>query len=160
MNKIDNISFTEEEHGVEFTYTEVFNKNKKSTAGWHSVIHPFPSFRHINDVEVVKWGSDEEVSVMIQLLGYYFRRKNMTKYQLEITVTKPFTNSRDAEFRAIVDAANAIEMRWSEYFTWEDDAQESLSRSSAIRYAEEEIQSYYPRLREHLSYSIKTKEVA
>ena len=75
MNKIDNISFTKEEHGVEFTYTEVFNKNKKSTAGWHSVIHPFPSFRHINDVEVVKWGSDEEVSVMIQLMGYYFSQE-------------------------------------------------------------------------------------
>ena len=78
----------------------------------------------------------------------------MTTYQLDIEVTRPFTSARDTLYRDTVDAANAIEMRWSEYFVWEDDAQESLSRSSAIRYAEEEIQSYYPRLRENLSHSI------
>ena len=31
------------------------------------------NFEH--DVEVVKWGSDEEVSVMIQLMGYYFSQE-------------------------------------------------------------------------------------
>ena len=84
----------------------------------------------------------------------------MTTYQLEITVNSPFFSARDALYRDTVDAANAIEMRWSEYFTWEDDAQESLSRSSAIKYAEEEIQSYHSLVREHLSYSIKAKEEA
>jgi len=49
-------------------------------------------------------------------------------------------------------------MRWSEYFTWEDDAQESLSRSSAIKYAEEEIQSYHSLVRENLSYLISIKD--
>ena len=78
----------------------------------------------------------------------------MKRYKLEITVNSPFFSARDTLYRDTVDAANAIEMRWSEYFVWEDDAQESLSRSSAIRYAEEEIQSYYPRLRENLSHSI------
>ena len=78
----------------------------------------------------------------------------MTKYQLEITVNSPFFSARDTLYRDTVDAANAIEMRWSEYFTWEDDEQESLSRSSAIKYAEEEIQSYHSLVRENLSYSI------
>jgi hypothetical protein len=84
----------------------------------------------------------------------------MNTYELEITVTRPFTSARDTVYRDAVDAAHAIEMRWSEYFTWEDDAQESLSRSSAVRYAEEKIQSYHSLVREHLSYSIKAKEEA
>ena len=78
----------------------------------------------------------------------------MKRYKLEITVNSPFFSARDALYRDTVDAANAIEMRWSEYFVWEDDAQESLSRSSAIKYAEEEIQSYHSLVRENLSYSI------
>ena len=80
----------------------------------------------------------------------------MNTYQLEITVTKPFTSARDTLYRNTVDAANAIEMRWSEYFRWEDDAQESLSRSSAIKYAEEEIQSYHSNVRENLWWRITT----
>jgi hypothetical protein len=80
----------------------------------------------------------------------------MNTYQLEITVTKPFTSARDTLYRNTVDAANAIEMRWSEYFKWEDDAQESLSRSSAIKYAEEEIQSYHSNVRENLWWRITT----
>ena len=82
----------------------------------------------------------------------------MNTYKLDIEVTRPFTSARDTLYRESVDAANAIEMRWSEYFTWEDDAQESLSRSSAIKYAEEEIQSYHSLVRKNLSYSIKAKE--
>ena len=78
----------------------------------------------------------------------------MKRYKLEITVNSPFFSARDTLYRDTVDAANAIEMRQSEYFTWEDDAQESLSRSSAIKYAEEEIQSYHSLVRENLSYSI------
>jgi len=80
----------------------------------------------------------------------------MNTYQLEITVTRPFTSARDTLYRDTVDAANAIEMRHSEYFTWEDDAQESLSRSSAIKYAEEEIQSYHSLVRENLWWRITT----
>jgi len=83
----------------------------------------------------------------------------MTTYQLDIEVNGLFTSARDTLYRDTVDAANAIEMRHSEYFTWEDDAQESLSRSSAIKYAEEEIQSYHSLVREGLSYSITTKDV-
>ena len=82
----------------------------------------------------------------------------MNTYKLEIEVTRPFTSARETLYRDTVDAANAIEMRWSEYFVWEDDAQESLSRSSAIKYAEEEMQSYHSLVRENLSYSIKAKE--
>ena len=80
----------------------------------------------------------------------------MITYKLEITVTRPFTSARDTLYRDTVDAANAIEMRHSEYFTWEDDAQESLSRSSAIKYAEEEIQSYHSLVRENLWWRITT----
>ena len=80
----------------------------------------------------------------------------MNTYQLDIEVTRPFTSARDTLYRESVDAANAIEMRWSEYFTWEDDEQESLSRSSAIKYAEEEIQSYHSLVRENLWWRITT----
>ena len=82
----------------------------------------------------------------------------MKRYKLEITVNSPFFSARDTLYRDTVDAANAIEMRQSEYFRWEDDAQESLSRSSAIKYAEEEIQSYHSLVRENLSYSISIKD--
>ena len=83
----------------------------------------------------------------------------MKTYQLDINITRPNTSTRDKVFQEVVTAANRIEMQWSEYFTWEDDAQESLSRSSAIKYAEEEIQSYHSLVREGLSYSITTKDV-
>ena len=80
----------------------------------------------------------------------------MTTYKLEITVTRPFTSARDTLYRDTVDAANAIEMRHSEYFTWEDDAQESLSRSSAIKYAEEGMQEYVY-LKDFMAYEITVK---
>ena len=83
----------------------------------------------------------------------------MTTYQLDIIIHR--LNRADKAYKDCVQAANIIEMRQSEYFTWEDDAQESLSRSSAIKYAEEEIQSYHSLVRENLSYliSIKDEEV-
>ena len=81
----------------------------------------------------------------------------MNTYQLEITVTRPFTSARDTLYRDTVDAANAIEMRHSEYFTWEDDAQESLSRSSAIKYAEEGMQEYVY-LKDFMAYEITVKQ--
>ena len=81
----------------------------------------------------------------------------MTTYQLDIIIHR--LNRADKAYKDCVQAANIIEMRQSEYFTWEDDAQESLSRSSAIKYAEEEIQSYHSLVRENLSYSITTNDV-
>ena len=80
----------------------------------------------------------------------------MNTYQLDIIIHR--LNRADKAYKDCVQAVNIIEMRQSEYFTWEDDAQESLSRSSAIKYAEEEIQSYHSLVRENLSYSIKAKE--
>ena len=40
----------------------------------------------------------------------------MKRYKLEITVNSPFFSARDTLYRDTVDAANAIEMRMSEYF--------------------------------------------
>ena len=80
----------------------------------------------------------------------------MITYQLDIEVTRPFTSARDALYMDIVTAANVIEMRQSEYFTWEDDAQESLSRSSAIKYAEEGMQEYVY-LKDFMAYEITVK---
>ena len=54
-------------------------------------------------------------------------------------------------------AADAIEMKYSEYFKWECDAQASLSRSIAIGYAEKEMQKY-PDVREYLQWSIYDEE--
>ena len=47
-------------------------------------------------------------------------------------------------------------MRQSEYFVWEDDEQEPLSRSNAIHLAEKEMQGY-PDAKEFLSYLITEK---
>ena len=80
----------------------------------------------------------------------------MKRYKLEITVNSPFFSARDTLYRDTVDAANAIEMRQSEYFTWEDDAQESLSRSNAISLAEKEMQGYL-HLKDSLYYEITVK---
>ena len=71
MNKIDNISFTYEAYGIEFTYRESFNKNKQSKA-YLQLPSTGDSVHYINDVEVDRWGSDEEREVIIQLMGYYF----------------------------------------------------------------------------------------
>ena len=54
-------------------------------------------------------------------------------------------------------AADSIEMKYSEYFKWEGDAQASLSRSIAIGYAEKEMQKY-PDVREYLQWSIYNEE--
>ena len=54
-------------------------------------------------------------------------------------------------------AADSIEMKYSEYFKWEGDAQASLSRSNAIGYAEKEMQKY-PDVREYLQWSIYDEE--
>jgi hypothetical protein len=55
-------------------------------------------------------------------------------------------------------AADAIEMKYSEYFKWESDAQVSLSRSNAIGYAEKEMQKYPPDVRKYLQWSIYNEE--
>ena len=39
-------------------------------------------------------------------------------------------------------AADSIEMKYSEYFKWEGEAQASLSRINAIGYAEKEMRKY------------------
>ena len=81
----------------------------------------------------------------------------MKTYQLDINITRPNTSTRDKVFQEVVTAANRIEMQWSEYFVWEDDAQESLSRSSAIKYAEEGMQEYVY-LKDFMAYEITVKQ--
>jgi len=78
----------------------------------------------------------------------------MITYQLEISIL--CLNRADQTYKDCVQAANIIEMRQSSFFTWEDDEQESLSRSNAIHLAEKEIQGY-PDAKEFLSYSITEK---
>jgi len=78
----------------------------------------------------------------------------MNTYQLDISIL--CLNRADRTYRDCVQAANIIEMRQSEYFTWEDDEQEPLSRSNAIHLAEKEMQGY-PNVREFLSYLITLK---
>ena len=78
----------------------------------------------------------------------------MNTYQLDISIL--CLNRADKTYRDCVQAANIIEMRQSEYFTWEDDEQEPLSRSNAINLAEKELQGY-PNVREFLSYLITVK---
>ena len=84
----------------------------------------------------------------------------MNTYKLEIAVTDPFTssslNATDTAYIDAVTAANRIEMKWSEYFVWEEDDQESLSRSNAISYAEKDIQEYPANVREHVWWRIST----
>jgi len=55
-------------------------------------------------------------------------------------------------------AADSIEMKYSEYFKWEGDAQASLSKSNAIGYAEKEMQKYPPDVRKYLQWSIYDEE--
>ena len=55
-------------------------------------------------------------------------------------------------------AADSIEMKYSEYFKWEGDAQASLSKSNAIAYAEKEMQKYPPDVRKYLQWSIYNEE--
>ncbi len=78
----------------------------------------------------------------------------MITYQLDISVL--CLNRADQTYKDCVQAANIIEMRQSEYFVWEDDEQEPLSRSNAIHLAEKEMQGY-PDAKEFLSYLITEK---
>ena len=55
-------------------------------------------------------------------------------------------------------AADSIEMKYSEYFKWEGDAQASLSRINAIGYAEKEMEKYPPNVRKYLQWSIYDEE--
>ena len=55
-------------------------------------------------------------------------------------------------------AADSIEMKYSEYFKWEGDAQASLSRINAIGYAEKEMQKYPPDVRKYLHWCIYDEE--
>ena len=75
----------------------------------------------------------------------------MITYQLDIEIHR--MNRSDQVYKDCVQAANIIEMRQSEYFVWEDDEQEPLSRSNAIHLAEKEMQGY-PDAKEFLSYLI------
>tara|TARA_R100000935_G_scaffold28256_2_gene48579 strand:- start:2702 stop:3010 length:309 start_codon:yes stop_codon:yes gene_type:complete len=82
----------------------------------------------------------------------------MTTYQLEITARQEM-NSGIMKLHLSADARrirDIIEMKHSEYFTWEDDAQESLSRSNAIGYAEKEIQECAANVRGWLWWRITT----
>ena len=78
----------------------------------------------------------------------------MITYQLDIEIHR--MNRSDQVYKDCVQAANIIEMRQSEYFVWEDDEQEPLSRSNAIHLAEKEFQGY-PDAKEFLDYLITEK---
>ena len=69
MNKIDNISFTYEEYGIEFTYTEDFNNSKQSKAGLQ-LPSTGDSVHYINDVEVEN--TEQEDDIISQLAEHYF----------------------------------------------------------------------------------------
>ena len=69
MNKIDNISFTYEEYGIEFTYTEDFNNSKQSKAGLQ-LPSTGDSVHYINDVEVEN--TEQEDDIISQLEEHYF----------------------------------------------------------------------------------------
>ena len=69
MNKIDNISFTYEEYGIEFTYTEDFNNSKQSKAGLQ-LPSTGDSVHYINDVEVEN--TEQEDDIISQLVEHYF----------------------------------------------------------------------------------------
>lgn len=69
MNKIDNISFTYEEYGIEFTYTEDFNNSKQSKA-YLQLPSTGDSVHYINDVEVEN--TEQEDDIISQLVEHYF----------------------------------------------------------------------------------------
>ena len=80
----------------------------------------------------------------------------MSVYHLQIVTAYPNIKDRPWDKEAIKDAinaSNAIEMKWSEYFTWEDDEQEKLSRSTAVNHVEREIGEYI-HLSKYLSWEI------
>ena len=69
MNKIDNMSFTYEEYGIEFTYTEDFNNSKQSKA-YLQLPSTGDSVHYINDVEVEN--TEQEDDIISQLVEHYF----------------------------------------------------------------------------------------
>ena len=69
MSKIDNISFTCEEYGIEFTYTEEFNNSKQSKA-YLQLPSTGDSVHYINDVEVEN--TEQEDDIISQLAEHYF----------------------------------------------------------------------------------------
>ena len=69
MNKIDNMSFTYEEYGIEFTYTEDFNNSKQSKA-YLQLPSTGDSVHYINDVEVES--TEQEDDIISQLVEHYF----------------------------------------------------------------------------------------
>ena len=79
----------------------------------------------------------------------------MKHYQLDIVnhLAMNFGTSEDTRYWDAEKAVHAIEMKHSEYFHWEGDEQESLSRSTAINLAEQEINEYV-HLREYLSHVV------
>jgi len=78
----------------------------------------------------------------------------MKTYQLDIGINCASRSSK--LYQDCLQAANIIEMRQSEYFVWDDDEQEPLSRSNAIHLALKEFQDY-PDAKEFLNYLITEK---
>ena len=85
----------------------------------------------------------------------------MTDYHLTIynSLAMGFNSKRENSlYWDAQAAADSIEMKYSEYFKWEGDAQASLSKSNAIAYAEKEMQKYPPDVRKYLQWSIYDEE--
>ena len=85
----------------------------------------------------------------------------MSDYHLTIynSLAMGFNSQRDNSlYWDAQAAADSIEMKYSEYFKWEGDAQASLSKSNAIAYAEKEMQKYPPDVRKYLQWSIYDEE--
>jgi len=74
----------------------------------------------------------------------------------ELTIWNSLAGGSD--YWATQAAADSIEMKYSEYFKWEGDAQASLSRINAIGYAEKEMQKYPPDVRKYLHWCIYDEE--
>jgi len=85
----------------------------------------------------------------------------MINYELTIynSLAMGFNSQRENSlYWATQAAADSIEMKYSEYFKWEGDAQVSLSKSNAIKYAEDEMQKYPSDVRRHLRWCIYDEE--
>ena len=78
----------------------------------------------------------------------------MINYELTIDIN--IVGGKD--YYSAQAAADSIEMKYSEYFKWEGDAQASLSRINAIGYAEKEMEKYPPNVRKYLQWSIYDEE--
>tara|TARA_R100001369_G_C3253162_1_gene156539 strand:- start:231 stop:512 length:282 start_codon:yes stop_codon:yes gene_type:complete len=80
----------------------------------------------------------------------------MALINYELTIWNSLAGGSD--YWATQAAADSIEMKYSEYFKWEGDAQVALSKSNAIKYAEEEMQKYPPNVRKYLHWCIYNEE--